>query len=195
MNINDILTHRKFPAGKERFWSRVDKGEPDECWNWRGTFEITGYGLASISGSTQRTHRVAWVLTNGPIPKHLRKRRYCVCHTCDNRACCNPAHLWLGTDGENAADMTAKGRVAQGERHYMAKLTVEQVLDIRRDPRGARELAEQYQVSKATIYGVRHRETWRDLNANTPERIGPRYPRPRTKKRDPLASGFDGTLP
>jgi hypothetical protein len=92
-----------------RFWSKVDKsGGPDACWNWMAksrSHSGNGYGNFNYNGKAAHAHRVAWELTNGPIPNGLFG-----CHKCDNPLCCNPAHLFLGTAKDNSADMHAKGR-------------------------------------------------------------------------------------
>lgn len=88
---------------RDRFWDRVETGPPDECWAWRLSTGSHGYGQVGWSegGKTRMvlTHRVAWFLTNGPIPADLT-----VDHVCRNRVCCNPAHLRLLTNLENAKD-------------------------------------------------------------------------------------------
>ncbi len=88
-----------------RFWSLIDRsGGAESCWPWMGGLNEDGYGLVYVNGKTMTAHRHAWRLTNGD-PGDL-----CVCHSCDNPPCCNPAHHWLGTNEENTADRTAKGR-------------------------------------------------------------------------------------
>lgn len=87
------------------FWHLVDKRGPDDCWPWQGSLYV-GYGRIK-DGQRGRVgaHRVSWELHHGPIPDGLW-----VLHRCDNPPCVNPAHLFLGTPGDNVRDMHAKGR-------------------------------------------------------------------------------------
>lgn len=102
----------------ERFWPKVDRsGGPEACWPWVGTKNSAGYGRFCVSARRHprrpprvMAHRVAYRLCVGEIPAGLF-----VCHACDNPPCCNPAHLWLGTNADNTADRDEKGRTASGE--------------------------------------------------------------------------------
>lgn len=91
------------------FWAYVDRGGPDVCWVWKGSKLPSGYGRVSWQGKTTYAHRVAHLLAHGAIPAGM-----CVCHHCDNPPCCNPSHLWLGTQQDNMADRDRKGRTARG---------------------------------------------------------------------------------
>lgn len=93
-------------AIKDRFWSKVNK--TDTCWLWTARTNNWGYGAICAGGMNNgwlRAHRVAWELTNGPIPKGAY-----VLHKCDVPACVNPDHLWLGSLKDNTQDMMRKGR-------------------------------------------------------------------------------------
>jgi len=104
-------------------------------------------------------HRVCWELLNGPVPDGLL-----VCHTCDNRICVRPDHLFLGTHLTNNRDAKTKGRTARGARHGNVKLTAAQVLNIRAryeaGERNQHRLAEEFGVSHATISDLVLRKYW-----------------------------------
>ena len=145
-----------------RFWSKVDVGEPEECWEWLAHKNGCSYGGFGIKGKMWLAHRVVWVLTYGPIPKGLL-----VCHRCDNPGCCNPYHLFLGTDADNRADAAEKGRTARGKRNGNSKLTKEEVLEIRElyadDDWSQSELANAFDVHNATISRILRRRRWKWL--------------------------------
>lgn len=99
------------PDTEERFLRFVDRtAGPDQCWRYIGGRDPKGYGIFSLRGKPIRSNRMAYLLWIGPIGPDL-----CVCHSCDNPSCCNPAHLWLGTQRENTHDKIAKGRARYGE--------------------------------------------------------------------------------
>lgn len=127
-----------------RFWNKVNRASEDACWLWTGAVDTRGYGNMNCYGRTKRSHRIAWELAHGPIPPGVGHHGTVVMHTCDNRICCNPAHLKLGDHSANMADMREKGRRKQinaGQANGRAKLTPEQVHAIRLDKRGKRTIA------------------------------------------------------
>ncbi len=89
------------------FASKVSCYGPDDCWPWNGTRNAKGYGTLSHKGKKLWAHRLSWQLANGrPVPEGML-----VCHRCDNPQCVNPAHLWIGTVGDNTRDAVEKGRL------------------------------------------------------------------------------------
>lgn len=92
----------------EEFWAAVDQ-KPDGCWNWIRGKGKTGYGGVNWRGVDMRTNRLAWILNYGEIPPKLF-----VCHSCDNRLCVKPDHLFLGTNTDNLHDASKKGRLDRG---------------------------------------------------------------------------------
>lgn len=146
----------------KRFEAKFTRGDEAACWPWHGTKNSSGYGMAWDGSAFRRAHRVAYELHTGQaIPAGML-----VCHTCDNRVCVNPAHLFLGTVGDNVRDCASKGRLNSqqpthraafptGENSPFAKLTDAQVSEIRRlSSNGAtqRGLASQFGVSRGHIY-------------------------------------------
>lgn len=118
-----------------------------------------GYPRANVRGEPIRLSRYIFEATYGPIPPDMH-----VCHSCDNRACINPEHLFLGTAEDNNRDMQAKGRDAVGERNGAAKLTNEQVAIIRNSPDTNTELSHKLGVSRTTVRDARVYRTWRHVS-------------------------------
>lgn len=98
---------------EERFWDKVDKRGPDECWNWTGGTcgrDHFIYGSMKEGGRATTAHRFSYALAYGPIPQSADPRDHCVCHHCDNTLCVNPGHLFIGTHKDNMQDKMNKGR-------------------------------------------------------------------------------------
>jgi hypothetical protein len=148
------------PEVLSRFWSKVDR--TGDCWEFRGTILTSGYGQVKVHQQKWRAHRFAWTAVHGPIPDGLIVR-----HRCDNRVCVKPAHLELGTHQDNVNDMIERGRKKSlpGERHPLARLTVEAVREIRAAPSRPGvciDLAQKYGVTVGTVrsYRKRNQTNW-----------------------------------
>lgn len=135
MNLVDIFNDcpERVAAMSDRFWVKIAVGSEDECWIWLACRDHNGYGrfVVRYGRYVTKAHRVAWLLKHGAIPDGLL-----VCHSCDNPACCNPGHLFIGTVQDNSDDMVNKGRQARehglpGENNPNALLTNEQAREIR----------------------------------------------------------------
>lgn len=161
-------------GARERFWAKVEMA--DCCWLWRGTRQDDGYGSFAYKGRTLRAHRVAWMLTGGPILAGLH-----VLHRCDTPLCVRPEHLFLGTNTENVADRNAKrrqaagdrngmrlhpDRVLRGERNGQVKLTedqVKQILRLRAQGSTLQRLADTFGVSPTSIWRIVRGDRWRHV--------------------------------
>lgn len=163
-HLNEVLSSPEMRESlKHRFSSKVKAGEPDECWPWiaKATAHY-GYGRMTAGRSRYlRSHQVAWALENGNIPEGAVIR-----HTCDYTACCNPKHLVLGTQAENVADATSRGRSSKpprmiGSGHPRSKLDDEKVAEIRRSSKTLNALAAEFGVSAKSIWRIRKHHQWK----------------------------------
>lgn len=171
-----------------RFWAKVRKAGPDDCWEWIASRHTWGYGQIGTPGSSKPiyAHRVSWEFTHGAIPDGLF-----VLHSCDNPPCVNPRHLHLGTHDENMAEMRERKRgvegakrrfrehpethprhidptPSQGENNPAAQLTEDAVRNIRSDYSTGQyrytDLALKYGVSLPAIAKVVTRRTWQHVS-------------------------------
>lgn len=138
------------------FWSKVDRsGGPDTCWTWTGAVTSKWhYGCFSLGkGQVRGAHKIAWLLTNGDT------NGLCVLHRCDNRVCCNPGHLFLGTKQDNSDDKVQKGR------QVGRQLTTEQVHEARAlfGVIPQRQIARQLNVSTAVISKLYLGRTYKEI--------------------------------
>jgi hypothetical protein len=176
--IENLCSKESLEEINIRFWSKVDVLENnDNCWNWIASIDSPGYGSFKINGKKVNSHRMAYFLTFGEIPEEL-----CVCHKCDNKLCCNPHHLWLGTRHENNTDMKSKGRCATGDRsgarihpesvlrgdmrpnRKLSEFQVKNILNLYFNGKvSAIHIAEQYNVSRSAIFKVVSGVSWNYL--------------------------------
>lgn len=138
-----------------KFWSKVNQQDPRFCWRWTGSYR-GGYGRYSENYRSIDAHRYAWICHNGPIPDEME-----VMHRCNNKACCNPLHLELGTGAQNTQDAYRDRLAPSGEHHHKAKLTEGQVSAILQDNRTQTAIAEDYGVRQTTISRIKQRKNWR----------------------------------
>lgn len=156
----------------EEIWKRIDKRGPDECWLWVGTVERCRYGRIYIDGRSYYAHRVVYDLVNpGQITKNGPTDRNgygFVRHTCDNPTCCNPSHLILGTQMDNARDKIERGRQPKtgSLNSPRAKLNREQVLELRelwKNGMAIGRLMQKFGLSRSGVCGVAYRRTYKDI--------------------------------
>lgn len=158
-----------------RFWAKVQRASENECWNWtacrsKDAYGNLRYGLFGVFRKNRLAHRFAYILSIGPIPEGL-----CVCHSCDNTACCNPAHFFLGTNADNMDDKCKKNRQSHcgtrspnnGEASPHAKLTDAKVREIReihaQGNINFKALAKDYGVAYSLIARVVNRQSWKHV--------------------------------
>lgn len=165
---------------EERFWGKIKiTANPTKCWDWAAGKFKTGYGAFQLKGKTCKAHRVAYYL----IHVFDESDKPFICHKCDNPACCNPSHLFLGTPKDNTQDKLSKDRgnlpigdqhwsrinpskVRRGEGHNQSVLTEKEVREIRaRYAAGAvqRQMAAEFGISTGTMKNIVHRKIWKHV--------------------------------
>jgi hypothetical protein len=149
---------------EQRFFAKVDKGGESGCWEWTAG-KGKGYGRFQIGDKACEAHRVSYELHHGPIATG-----FFVCHSCDNRGCVNPDHLFLGTNAENTADKVAKGRQARGHSIWRrrtvrggAKLSEADIIAIRASTETQRACAKRFGISNQQISRIKAGKRWAHL--------------------------------
>lgn len=174
---------------KARFWAKVNKDGPTmprmetPCWVWTAN-KAGGYGHIKVGRKMMKAHRISWTLSNGPIPHDGSAHGICVCHRCDNPACVNPSHLFLGTNADNVRDRDSKGRhnpprgdkngsrlhperIPRGESQGSSKLTTDKIIAIRAIYAAGgishRQLGIQFGVCVSAIGHIITRKNWKHI--------------------------------
>ena len=151
----------------EIFWGKVDIRGNEDCWEWKAGKDTHGYGrfLDKSTDTYLGSHRMSWRIHFGDIPDGM-----CVCHKCDNPACVNPNHLFLGTHKDNMDDMVSKGRGATGEKQPTHKLKELEVFEIRRlystGKFTEKMLGKMFRVCFQSISFIVNRKTWTHIGGD-----------------------------
>lgn len=137
------------------------------CWEWQGTIDPNGYGRINFRNrklqqySQRLAHRAVMEILHGPT-------RLNVCHTCDNRRCINPAHLFFGTQKQNVNDMMIKGRHSpqRGSNNGMSKIdeqTVRNIITFKSSGLSCREIGEKFGLKKSSVWCILKGHTWKHV--------------------------------
>lgn len=152
------------PEVEARFWEWVDKRDAVQCWEWTG-YLSKGYGIFCNKQILYTAHRIAYMY-------HYRRfdltKRDMIMHACENKRCCNPAHLCLMSASERHAKMVDEGlgNIERGEKNMMAKLSIKQAIEIKKriaDGEKVISIADDYPVSKSEIRNIASGLRWKWL--------------------------------
>lgn len=150
----------------DRFWEKVAVMGEDDCWNWTASTDGGGYGIFMVSPNPrimEKAHRLSWMMINGSIPDGLY-----VLHACDNPACVNPNHLFLGTHLDNMKDKVSKGRQTrlpgeQNGRNILSEIDVRNIVRLHEQGMSYRKLSKKFGIGNTQIGRIIRKETWRWL--------------------------------
>jgi len=162
MNLRRTLINRPMQERFDAYYCAIPIAG---CWIWEGTLK-NGYGVLKQDRRPIYAHRLSWELAFGQIPDGME-----ICHRCDVKQCVNPAHLFLGTHRDNMLDAWSKGRTKQpparsGIAHCMAKLSVDQVLAIRKrfvEGDKHKVIAMDFGITSVNVRHIGHGKTWRHI--------------------------------
>jgi hypothetical protein len=169
-NAPNTTTPYVRPPIAKRFYARISETPTESgCLEWLGSFDKNGYGFLSVGNKNAFAHRIAWTLVNGPIPDGM-----VIAHHCDNPRCCRIEHLFCCTQIDNIHDMNAKRRNSPppmhlGEGNHKAKLTAEQVMEIRSGKFagwGQHRIAQHFGISQVQVGNILNRTSWAHLDPN-----------------------------
>ena len=141
---------------KQRFNKKISINPKTGCWEWHGSIYLNGYGQFSFLGRPMRAHRVSYLLFKDEIPPNMD-----VCHTCDNRICVNPDHLFIGSRSDNMQDCSKKGRLRpghlflSGEKNINAKLKkgdIYRILLLKSEGKTMGKIAQLFNVAPCTLF-------------------------------------------
>lgn len=134
---------------------KVEKFNSDCCWLWVGASKGNGYGSFVYQGKAQQAHRVAYQL----FVKDIEKGKD-VCHTCDNRMCVNPDHLFIGTRSDNMRDMSLKGRGAGGNRKHLKEFQIQEIRQRLISGHSPRAISQSMDINYATIISIKNNKSY-----------------------------------
>ena len=147
---------------KKKIINYSEKCDVSGCWNWKMAKNSRGYAEISHNAKKERANRISYQAFKGEVPSHLF-----ICHTCDNPACVNPDHLYIGTHQNNVDDKLKRNKQPRGEEIKLAKLTEKDILKIRelweKRYMSQQKIADQFGVIQTTISRIVLRQTWKHI--------------------------------
>ena len=173
------VKHSTLPSLRQqdiaRFHSKVRQASPDSCWEWAAARFKSGYGQFFVGGLSVPASRIAYLIHYGNDPGELF-----VLHSCDNPPCCNPCHLSLGTNDQNMAEKIERSRQSKGQKHVdamsptrargervnTAKLSAEQVKEIRKrrqNGESLKDLSDAFGVTKTLVSMIALGKVWKHV--------------------------------